>query len=89
VLADTKIFGKTFFDLFDFASSNIALPVGGILICLFVGWKRGPAVIMDEASNGGVLRNSMFLRFFTFTVRYVAPIAILIVLLNGLGILKF
>lgn len=89
VLSDTLVFGKTFFDLFDFASSNIALPVGGILICLFVGWKLGPAVIMDEASNGGVLRNSMFLRFFTFTVRYVAPIAILIVLLNGLGILKF
>ena len=34
VLADVKIFGKTFFDLFDFASSNVLLPVGGLAIAL-------------------------------------------------------
>jgi len=88
-LSETLIFGKTFFDLFDFASSNVLLPVGGILICLFVGWKLGPAVIVDEASNAGTLVNAGFLRFFTFMVRYVAPIAILVVLLNGLGVITF
>ncbi len=88
-LAETLIAGKTFFDLFDYASSNILLPVGGILICLFVGWKLGPAVITDEASNAGALNNAALLKVFTFSVRYVAPIAILLVLLNGLGVLKF
>lgn len=88
VLADTTLFGMTFFDLFDFASSNIVLPVGGILICLFVGWKLGPATITDEASNEGSLANGPLLRAFTFLVRYVAPIAILLVLLNGLGVIK-
>jgi NSS family neurotransmitter:Na+ symporter len=29
------------FDLFDFLSSNVLLPLGGILICLFVGWVYG------------------------------------------------
>jgi NSS family neurotransmitter:Na+ symporter len=87
-LAETKYFGKTFFDLFDFASSNILLPVGGIFICLFVGWKLGPAVIADEASNKGALHNATFLRFLTFALRWVAPIAILVVLLNGLGVIK-
>ena len=88
VLSKTMVLGKTFFDLFDFASSNVLLPVGGILICLFVGWKLGPAAIVDEASNGGILRNMTFLRAFTVLIRYVAPIAILLVLLNGLGIVK-
>ncbi len=88
VLADTTVFGKTFFDLFDFASSNILLPVGGIVICIFVGWRLGKTVIIDEASNGGVLNNALFLRFLTFSLRYVAPIAILLVLLNGLGVMK-
>lgn len=87
VLADTLVFGKTFFDLFDFASSNVLLPIGGILICLFVGWKLGPKVIMSEASNDGALKNATFLKAFVFMVRYVAPVAILLVLLNGLGIL--
>lgn len=87
-LSETLVFGKTFFDLFDFVSSNVILPVGGILICLFAGWKLGPKVIIDEASNGGTLRNAGLLRVFIFTVRYVAPLAILLVLLNGLGIIK-
>ena len=41
VLAETKLFGMNPFDLFDFLSSNVLLPVGGILICLFVGWVYG------------------------------------------------
>ena len=88
VLSKTMFLGKTFFDLFDFVSSNILLPIGGILICLFVGWKLGPAAVVDEASNGGILRNTTFLRVFRVLIRYVAPIAILLVLLNGLGIVK-
>lgn len=87
-LAKTTVFGKTFFDLFDYASSNLVLPIGGILICLFVGWKLGRTQVLDEASNGGRLRNAAFLKAFTFVVRYVAPVAILIVLLNGLGVIK-
>ena len=87
-LSKTMVFGKTFFDLFDFASSNILLPIGGILICLFVGWKLGPVAAVDEASNGGTLHNATLLKVFIILVRYVAPIAILLVLLNGLGIVK-
>ncbi len=89
VLSKTLVFGKTFFDLFDYLSSNIFLTVGGIFICLFVGWKLGKQVILDEASNHGVLNNQAIMGVFTFVVRYVAPIAIFIVLLSGLGIIKF
>lgn len=88
VLADTKVLGKTFFDLFDFASSNLVLPIGGILICVFVGWKLGSEAIVDEASNEGTLANGVLLRVFTVLVRYVAPVAILVVLLNGIGVIK-
>lgn len=88
VLSKTLIYGKTFFDLFDFLSSNVALPIGGILICIFVGWTLGEKVIVAEASNDGELRNVAFLKGFAFVVRYVAPVAILLVLLNGLGVLK-
>ena len=87
VLASRLVSGKTFFDLFDFVSSNLVLPIGGILICLFVGWKLGPAVAIEEASNEGALKNIPFLKTFVFVVRFVAPIAILLVLLKGLGII--
>jgi NSS family neurotransmitter:Na+ symporter len=84
-MAAVKPFGKTFFDLFDFVSSNILLPVGGILICIYAGWVIGKKGIMDEASNNGRLHSQGFIKFYTFVVRYVAPIAIFIVLLGGLN----
>jgi SNF family Na+-dependent transporter len=34
-LADVQVAGKTFFDLFDFVSSNVLMPLGGIFLCLF------------------------------------------------------
>ena len=40
-LADFKLFNLNMFDLFDFVSSNIFLPVGGIAIALFTGWAWG------------------------------------------------
>ncbi|MDD2492289.1 MAG: sodium-dependent transporter, partial [Bacteroidales bacterium] len=53
VLSDVTIFGKTFFDLFDYTSSNILLPVGGLLVVLFVGWRMKKADVLDELTNGG------------------------------------
>lgn len=88
VLAEFQLFHKNMFDLFDFVSSNILLPVGGILICLFVGWKLGGEQVFDEASNGGTLKNQSLLKVFLLTVRYFAPAAILLVLLNGLNIIR-
>lgn len=38
LLGSITIFGKRFFDLFDYISSNILLPLGGLLIILFIGW---------------------------------------------------
>ena len=86
LLADVKVLGKTFFDLFDFASSNVLLPLGGLLICLFTGWVLGRESIQDELSNHGSLSNQAVIRAFIFLVRYVAPILVVLVLLNGFGV---
>ncbi|SFH04568.1 neurotransmitter:Na+ symporter, NSS family [Desulfotomaculum arcticum] len=88
VLSGFQLFDKNMFDLFDFVSSNILLPVGGILICIFVSRKLGDKQVIDEASNSGALGNQSLLKVFLFTVRYFAPAAILLVLLNGLNIIR-
>ena len=41
VLANFKPFGMVPFDLFDFATSNVLLPIGGLFIAIFVGWVWG------------------------------------------------
>jgi NSS family neurotransmitter:Na+ symporter len=85
--ADVKVFGLSPFDLFDFLTSNVFLPVGGILISLFVGWVFGLPQLERRLSNEGQLANRRLVRAVFFLVRYVAPISIVIVLLNGLKLI--
>ena len=82
--ADLKLFGMNTFDLFDFISSNLLMPVGGILICLFVGWVYGLPQLEKQLSNDGSIANKSLIRIIFFTVRYVTPVSIAIVLLHGL-----
>ena len=72
-------------DLFDYVSSNIFLPVGGMFISIFTGWYLDQKLIRDEITNYGSLR-APYLRFVIFILRYFAPIAIAIILLNQLGL---
>lgn len=82
---DIKIFGMTIFDLFDYVSSNIFLPVGGMFISIFTGWYLDKKLVRDEITNHGSLRVP-YLRFVIFILRYFAPVAIAIILLNQLGL---
>jgi NSS family neurotransmitter:Na+ symporter len=89
VLSDVTIFGKTFFDLFDYTSSNILLPVGGLLVVLFVGWRMKKADVLDELTNGGSIAIKGFiLKWVMFTIKFLAPIAIALVLLSSIGLIK-
>jgi len=84
--AEVKIFGRNPFDLFDFLSSDVLLPLGGILICLFVGWVYGLPEVEKQLSNNGTLRNKPLIRIVFFLIRYVTPLSIAAVLLHGLKV---
>lgn len=80
-----KIFGMTIFDLFDYVSSNIFLPVGGMFIAIFTGWYLDKKLVRDEITNRGTLR-APYLPVIIFILRYIAPIAIACILLGQLGL---
>jgi NSS family neurotransmitter:Na+ symporter len=86
LFSEYEIFGLNFFDLLDFISANLLLPVGGMFIALFIGWAFGKYKVIREVAHGGRLRG-WFLRVFMLLVKFVAPIAIFIVFLQGLKIL--
>ena len=75
--------GRTVFDLMDFVSSNILLPLGGVLIVIFVGWRLGKSKFFEEVTNEGTIKASLKKVIF-FIIRYLAPIAITIVFISGL-----
>ena len=81
-LSGFKILGKTIFDFFDFVSADILMLIGGMLAVLFVGWKLGKKVVVDELSNSGKLHiPGWLLNVFLFLIRFVAPAALLAIAL--------
>lgn len=84
-LADIKIFGNNFFDLFDKTSANIFLPVGGFFAVIFVGWKMKKEEVTDEITSGGTHKfSSFFLNFIYYSIKYLAPVVVAVVLISGL-----
>lgn len=76
-----KFFGLSFFDLLDFASSNIIMPIGGISAAIFVGWvlKKEALVILFKPYMSGVAFEIWY-----FMLRFIAPLAIILIALNQL-----
>ncbi len=82
-----RLFGLNTFDLFNFTTANILLPLGGLLIVLFLGWFFPGRDVKDELSNSESLKVRYY-SVYRFIIRFVAPIAIAIVFLNGIGLLR-
>jgi len=83
LLGDVKIFGNNIFDLFDKTTANILIPVGGLLIVLFAGWRMKRKDFLDEITSGGKHKiNSVYLRIIMFSVKYLAPVIISIILIR-------
>jgi len=88
LLGSIKIFGKTFFDLYDYISSNILMPVGGLFTVIFIVWVLGKANLAAVLSNDGQLNNKGVINLFYLIVKYMTPLLIIIIFLNSIGVLK-
>lgn len=88
VLADFKLplFNKTVFDTLDYLTSNILMPVGGFLMAIFLGYIWGVDEAIAEVKKSPGVRFKLE-KFWTILIKYVAPVAIFIVLLSSLGLL--
>lgn len=78
--------GKSLFDLFDFVTGQIMLPIAGFLTCIFMGWVVPRQTVKDEFTNWGTLRSTLF-GVYILLIRYVCPVCIVAIFLNQLGII--
>lgn len=86
-LSDFTIFGKNLFDFLDYISANILMLGGGLLLVIFTGWALGKKVIKEELTNNGTLHIApWFVNTFVFLIKYVAPIAVIAILLATYGV---
>ena len=81
-----SLFGMSLFDLFDFTTGQLFLPLGGFLTCLFLGWYVPRQITHDEFTNNGTL-SGRFFGVYLFCVRYVCPVCILVVFLHQFGVI--
>ena len=84
-------FGKSLFDWFDFITGQIFLPIVGFLTCIFIGWFVPHQIVRNEFTNQGELKSIGYVRLFhvyIFLVKYVCPLAILLVFLHQFGLLS-
>ncbi len=83
-LADFKpLFDKTLFDLIDYITANIMLPLGGLLIAVFVAWLMKRQVITEELDLSS---DSFSFEILQFLLRYVTPLGVTLVFLNAIGV---
>jgi len=80
----TPLFGKNFFDFYDMLVSSYLLPLGGLAVAVYAGWFWKSD---EEKSDliGQSDRNWLF-PVWHFVLRYIAPGAVLLVLLNQIGV---
>ena len=81
------IFGLNLFDLFDFVTAKIMLPLGGLCISIFIGWYLNKKIVWEEISNNGTLKVT-FYKLLIFILKFIAPIAITLIFIKELGFLK-
>ena len=79
IASDVTWLGKTVFDWMDFLVSNILMPIGALLISIFAGFKLDRAIVERELATGPMVKR--LIPFWRFSVCYLSPLAILIILI--------
>ena len=87
VLKEYQLFDKGVFDILDFVTAKVMLPIGGMLISIFVGWYMDKKLTYNEYTNYGTLKIGLY-KVYIFILKYVAPIAISIIFLKELNIIQ-
>ena len=87
VMKGFTVFGLGMFDLFDFVTAKIMLPLGGLCISLFTGWYLDKKIVWSEITNDGSLKVPVY-KLIIFILKYIAPIAISLIFINELGLIK-
>jgi NSS family neurotransmitter:Na+ symporter len=90
VLSDTTIFNLNFFDLADFIASNVMLPLGGLLIAIFVAWIWSYDRVLPALREGAENLFDKYpwvITFWKIFLKYLSPILIFLVLLHSIGLL--
>jgi NSS family neurotransmitter:Na+ symporter len=73
------------FELLDYLTANLMLPLGGLLIAIFAGWAMSKSNTQQELE----IKSPIIYQFWYVLIRYITPTAIIIVFLKAIGLLDY
>ncbi|MGE7696374.1 sodium-dependent transporter [Lysinibacillus sp. NPDC094177] len=79
ILSDVKILDRSIFDFVDFLTNSIGMPIGAFLISIFAGYYYTKDISRKELATSSLMFNIWYI-----SIRYVSPIAILIIFIQGI-----
>jgi len=79
----------SFFDFTEYLTSNIMLPLGGLFIVLFIGWAMSRKHIKEQLNVTKTAKSIAWYNIFMFILRFIAPVAIILIFLYQTGLIKF
>lgn len=83
------LFGMNLFDFISSAAVNLLIPLGGLAAVLLIGWRWGIKKGIEHLHVGAktfFIRYSLVSDYFKYTIKFIAPVVIIIILLNSLGL---
>ncbi|MGL5426692.1 MAG: sodium-dependent transporter, partial [Cetobacterium sp.] len=85
-MAEFKVFfGMNFFDFLCYLTDNILLPVGGLMLCIFIGFVWDKEDLKNEISNEGEIKFSLFSAWM-IGIKYLGIQLLSLILLGAIGI---
>ncbi|NLC48819.1 MAG: sodium-dependent transporter [Bacteroidales bacterium] len=85
VLGVLSSMSPRFFNILDYTTAKILLPLSGLFISLFIGWYLDKKITVVQLTNDGTLSVSVrFIKLYIFILRYVAPVAIVGIFIYGI-----
>ena len=82
IWSDAKLFGKTVFDMLDYLTANIMLPLGGLLIAIFAGW-----MMRSESSKAELNTTEGGYNAWIILIRYITPLLVMAVFAKVTGLI--
>ncbi len=86
LLSEVQILGLSIFDSFDYLVSNLAMPIGSFAMLVLVGWKMDQRIVGEELGVGKFISARQF-TIVLFLIKYISPLAVMIIFLQGIGII--
>ncbi|MDX1519136.1 MAG: sodium-dependent transporter [Gammaproteobacteria bacterium] len=82
--SDYKVFGFNYFDVMDKLTSNVLLPLGGLFVAIFAAWFMRSESSREELA----LKSAMTYKIWLLLVRFVAPVGVILVFLQAIGLIS-